>query len=358
MIILSNIHDMIHVIHTWFFYILGSALPGGNSGSEVLNLTPCTSTPRSGHRLFRPWEELTPIKSRHPRAARPPLCSGTKVGLPRQPASASALQTPQKTRSTSPSPGTLCTEPSLFLAVHHPAFIQEIHCLQYRFPSDAWLFSLMTSYLGEAQQLEALRCQALITHAANTAFLATVHRYYDNERVVLLTQATISLEGFKTSKEVLVPSPTPSPPAHVPMTSTPVPADSPWSALSCSDSGYSYSSSGSSSTSRGSSPTFNTQPRIPIGKRQLNSHAIQLMEDWFSHNVSHPYANSTAMEELATAGSVTVSQVRKWLANKRMRATSGALYRSDSASGALYRSDSALPKRSVPRKLPKRLSVN
>ena len=43
------------------------------------------------------------------------------------------------------------------------------------------------------------------------------------------------------------------------------------------------------------------------------------MERWYQHNEEHPYPNQDATQLLATAGSISPEQVKKWFANRRLR---------------------------------------
>lgn len=54
-------------------------------------------------------------------------------------------------------------------------------------------------------------------------------------------------------------------------------------------------------------------------KRALNPLATRIMENWYRKNTRHPYPSLDAAEVLANAGGITVEQVKKWFANKRLR---------------------------------------
>ena len=47
--------------------------------------------------------------------------------------------------------------------------------------------------------------------------------------------------------------------------------------------------------------------------------AIGIMNSWYEANVEHPYPSYAACEILACKGNVTVEQVKKWFANRRLR---------------------------------------
>ena len=53
--------------------------------------------------------------------------------------------------------------------------------------------------------------------------------------------------------------------------------------------------------------------------KPLNDQAVRIMTSWYERHIQHPYPNNSAAEVLAKAGNITVEQVKKWFANKRMR---------------------------------------
>ena len=55
--------------------------------------------------------------------------------------------------------------------------------------------------------------------------------------------------------------------------------------------------------------------------KYLNPQAIDLMELWYQDNQQHPYPSILDLNKLAHDGHVTVAQVRKWMANKRMHSS-------------------------------------
>ena len=53
--------------------------------------------------------------------------------------------------------------------------------------------------------------------------------------------------------------------------------------------------------------------------RTLNPLATQLLTDWYNKNIKDPYPGKSEAQRLATQGGISVPQVRKWFANKRLR---------------------------------------
>ncbi|XP_071099203.1 uncharacterized protein [Haliotis cracherodii] len=53
--------------------------------------------------------------------------------------------------------------------------------------------------------------------------------------------------------------------------------------------------------------------------RNLNPESITLMESWYHEHLNNPYPTHTEAEDMANKGGITLSQLRKWFANKRHR---------------------------------------
>ena len=51
----------------------------------------------------------------------------------------------------------------------------------------------------------------------------------------------------------------------------------------------------------------------------LSGVAIRIMTNWYERNIHHAYPSNETAEVMAKAGKITVEQVKKWFANKRMR---------------------------------------
>ena len=54
-------------------------------------------------------------------------------------------------------------------------------------------------------------------------------------------------------------------------------------------------------------------------RKHLSPRAIHLMEEWYRLNFNHPYPTNETIEYFALEGSISVVQVKKWMANKRVR---------------------------------------
>ena len=92
------------------------------------------------------------------------------------------------------------------------------------------------------------------------------------------------------------------------------------SPVSEADSGYISASPVDMTTS--DDVTNSTMNSPYLGNRKyLHPQAIDLMELWYQDNQQHPYPSLSDLNKLAHDGHITVAQVRKWMANKRMRSS-------------------------------------
>ena len=91
---------------------------------------------------------------------------------------------------------------------------------------------------------------------------------------------------------------------------------------------YQFSASASTAKSESSNKENVTQPAKKEAKaikqrkgkpKPLNDQAVRIMTNWYERHIEHPYPNASAAEVLAKTGNITVEQVKKWFANKRMR---------------------------------------
>ena len=64
---------------------------------------------------------------------------------------------------------------------------------------------------------------------------------------------------------------------------------------------------------------MNSPSKSKTRTRTLNSKAVQLMEQWYKENLHHPYPSHQVIRYLSSVGGITVTQVKKWMANKRVR---------------------------------------
>ena len=68
------------------------------------------------------------------------------------------------------------------------------------------------------------------------------------------------------------------------------------------------------------STTVVTLPTPPLAKTSpINPVALRILTNWYERNSEHPYPSYETAEVMAKAGNITVEQVKKWFANRRLR---------------------------------------
>lgn len=71
-----------------------------------------------------------------------------------------------------------------------------------------------------------------------------------------------------------------------------------------------------------STSTDRTPTRHKIKKsRHLSPKALDMMESWYSQHFHHPYPSEDIVCYIVKHGHVTATQVKKWMANKRVRSS-------------------------------------
>ena len=92
------------------------------------------------------------------------------------------------------------------------------------------------------------------------------------------------------------------------------------SPVSEADSGYTSASPVDMTTSDDVTNITRNSPYLG-NRKYLSPQAVDLMELWYQDNQQHPYPSISDLNKLAHDGHITVAQVRKWMANKRMRSS-------------------------------------
>ena len=110
-----------------------------------------------------------------------------------------------------------------------------------------------------------------------------------------------------------------SPPQLIPSQTTP-----PGQSVSPGSAGSSPSSSDSGNGSFCSPPpsAYRMSPgdASSPGKRKfLSEQAVKILMGWYEQHYDHPYPDDSTVANLATASGITPTQVKKWMANKRVR---------------------------------------
>ena len=62
-----------------------------------------------------------------------------------------------------------------------------------------------------------------------------------------------------------------------------------------------------------------TKGKRALQRRPLSAKAVKILDNWYSAHAKYPYPSSMETEDLAREGEISVAQVKKWLANKRVR---------------------------------------
>ena len=68
-----------------------------------------------------------------------------------------------------------------------------------------------------------------------------------------------------------------------------------------------------------SPPDLSAKGRSQKQRRNLNPAAVTAMERWYELHRDHPYPSDEVINLIARTGNITTAQVRKWMANKRVR---------------------------------------
>ncbi len=77
--------------------------------------------------------------------------------------------------------------------------------------------------------------------------------------------------------------------------------------------------SSSDSAGDSSSPRGGDKSRGGSRRKFLDQHAINILTAWYDSHQDHPYPDDATVEFLAQTANLAVSQVKKWMANKRVR---------------------------------------
>lgn len=150
-------------------------------------------------------------------------------------------------------------------------------------------------YSVQAAQLECGRHQALVATAMSPWQVAGINSYYDYEHHGLMDRVEQSLQLLETKSAK--PHKCPSLPETPPTTCGPSPP------------APSGPSPPATHAARFSRPSISP----------LNPLASRIMANWYERNKEHPYPSYDTAEVLAKAGNISVEQVKRWFANRRLR---------------------------------------
>ena len=195
------------------------------------------------------------------------------------------------------------------------------------------LDELLGFYHQQTAAIESERRGSLRATQPTPWLHPTVHGYYDHRLVQLVARVEASLgllhaqcaahHQYNANMTLSHATTTPAPLNHA--TTTPRPLNFAMTTPACSQttSGPSHHVTTSSLPHhvKTTSGRPHTSQRL-VGRRaasQLGVVAIKVMTRWYEQNMEHPYPGPDAAEVMATAGGITVDQVRKWFSNKRRR---------------------------------------
>ena len=164
---------------------------------------------------------------------------------------------------------------------------------------------LQKSYQEAVDQTETRRFQALRDGMGETQ-RELVHSHYDQQRLLLLRDIRQVLHGeivAHMSASDATAQPLPNTPVSMATVSNPT-------TQPLSDVNHSC-------------PFELTSPDYFIGKgtkrKYLNQEAVFVLNAWYEQHFDHPYPEDDAVDTLASRAGISTSQVKKWMANKRVR---------------------------------------
>ena len=205
-------------------------------------------------------------------------------------------------------------------------------------------------YREQTGSLEQQRYASLCANIANPVYKAAINTHYDQQRLGLIQRVSHSIQLFKVSYNI--PAEFSSPPSAssqkhakvtAKVTSTPDSGCSASPISTCSDgsptrliitspasnigspneSGNHDASMNSSSSPEQNSVSVSDSVSPSddnIKKRKsLNPVAVQIMQDWYEKHFDHPYPTDIETAAMAQQGNIRPTQVKKWMANKRVR---------------------------------------
>ena len=195
------------------------------------------------------------------------------------------------------------------VAAKHIALKQELHSLH----DNEHIRELERFYQSEISRMEQDRFKAISVTIGNNDSKQSINMYYHMERLALIGQIRSNFEIIKSM-----------------------------SRLSCSIQGLCDSPTYCSEITDHSPDAMEQQGQVTEGhsgkqqkgnkkrrqknkenenksSRNLNRHAVILLNEWFMNHLDNPYPSDLEKAELASRGGLTKKQVRYWFAHKRSR---------------------------------------
>ncbi len=250
--------------------------------------------------LIRPWETASPAK--HHKQLVPvsmytspvrSLPAFTRVSLSAR-SSPAFVYIPQSASAS-------------LLAYEHPMLLREL----YRMKCEPQIHDLLKIYVSQMERIENQRQQALssLNASVSPGVNKSVNGHFDQQRLQLVHSTRAQVLVIRVAQR------------HMTSLSTaqraqPQQNHEQKSPRGLNDSAY---HSQSSSPESSSSPPDDSTYRLT--RRRLNKVVIETLEMWYQSHAGHPYLSTNQeAEHLAETCGITVTQLRKWLANRRTRA--------------------------------------
>ena len=226
--------------------------------------------------------------------------------------------------------------------------------------------TLLDDYQKSVDDFETERYQALLDNISSDQCKEAVHAYFNQERSTLVKRVRAELDAIKSKQlEAETSNCSPVPLGSVPSHMTPQQmapfshsATSPFSHVSAPNltptayrgayASYPYASAlyGLANAVPVLPPNFgvnspsaaymtkgiaddaavmcgqNDEENDNNAKRKfLNQDAVNVLQAWYDQNQDHPYPDDETVDDLAKQANINSSQVKKWMANKRVRSS-------------------------------------
>ncbi len=137
---------------------------------------------------------------------------------------------------------------------------------------------LQSFYCLKSAEVESARLTALRSATVNTWVTKSISAYYDQQHNCLIDQVESRLSSLETNQPQV------------------------------------------KQLQHSSTTTTDSQTSANSGQsKSISSVALRIMTNWYNNNSEHPYPSYDTCEVMSKAGNITVDQVKKWFANRRLR---------------------------------------
>ena len=155
----------------------------------------------------------------------------------------------------------------------HNKLLQEINELLNLSVVKEAAISLLTAYMKDRTYFETERMHALNLNFSSETCKSLINTYFDHEQLALISRNKLQMLPLRNVSNV---------------------------------------------------PFGNANGNVLEGQdvscnRRLNERTVDMLQDWYDKNTQHPYPSENEAVRLAAEGGITPAQVKKWMANKRVR---------------------------------------